>query len=178
MWRLVRGSILLMLILFAANVAVLGAASLNYRDSFAPYAAIMPGNSVDTLKDYPCQWIGGMINGAEYGYCQFNMEAFPFGQVRVFKTDHVITRLSFTFQPDRLSLGDLILCWGKPIHVARTFHEETVSIDAYWPNQVLANGMPAQYGARPDYFLPITFLSIQGEWLPVDSERSICGSGQ
>jgi hypothetical protein len=165
--------VLLTTILFGGVMAALGASSLAYHDPFAPYAAIMPGESADAaMKDHPCQWIGGMFNGAEQGFCQFQVVDSVFSQVTVIKSNYQILHLAFAVQPNRMRLGDLMLCWGKPNDFGLGIPESTgLIVDARWRNGVRANVVRAQYRGRQDHFLSVDYLVLE-------QEVSSCVSGE
>ncbi len=176
MWRLVRLCAVLTGILFASEVVVLVAARFAYHDPFAPYHAIMPGNSVEALKDYPCLLQVEMNNATEFGWCALTLDESPFRRIDVFESNHVIARVDFIIVPYRFSLGDSILCWGKPFYLFDNYYQKDESYNLYWRNQVSARLNPGWFRAQPDYFLPITFLSIQREGRPAVLEEGLCAS--
>ncbi|MEO8394717.1 MAG: hypothetical protein ABI700_17110 [Chloroflexota bacterium] len=174
MWLLLKICIVLTAILFIAQAAFLDEAKQTYHDPIAPYLDIMPGQSTDLLKDF-CQLNAGVKTGVEMGYCDFEAGDEIFGRVTVVESDHRITQLTLMVQPNRLTLGNLLLCWGKPIHVTQEYPETGSGYNLFWDNEFTAH-IAATYYRKMDYYLPITYLSIKHEQTSILSERLPCGS--
>jgi hypothetical protein len=174
MWLLLKICVVLTATLFIAQTAFLDEAKRTYRDPIAPYLNIMPGQPADFLKDF-CQLHAGVKTGVEMGYCDFEAEDGIFERVTVAESDHRITQLTLIVQPNRLILGDLLLCWGKPINVTHNYPETGSGYNLYWNNQFTAHVTP-EYYRETDYFLPIIYLSIQHEGTAIAGNRLPCGS--
>ena len=157
---------------FIASEVVIGAAQLGARDVLAAYRTLMPGQPIDGIGKFPCHLQVGIIDDSEIAYCQFEAEDGVFSRVSILVADHIITRADFIVAESGLSLGDSILCWGNPMYVPRSFPE--ASLNLYWDSQLWALISTEANPERPDYFLPISYLSIQHRWKPVDRERLAC----
>ena len=173
MWLLIKLFAALTATLFIGQVALLSPAKRTSRDPTAPYLDIMPGQSVEGLKDF-CQLQSGVKQGVEMGYCDFEARDGIFGRVTVVESDHRITQLTLIVQRNRLTLGDLLVCWGKPIYDVHEYPETGGGDKLYWDNQFVAHVDTAFY-RKTDYFLPITYLSIEHEWKAVQAEGLRCG---
>ncbi|MEO8391958.1 MAG: hypothetical protein ABI700_03105 [Chloroflexota bacterium] len=161
-------------VMFCGKVAVLTVARLTYRDPFASYQAIMPGQSVDAIKDYPCPLHVETVNRVEKGWCQFDSDKGVFDQVSMVEHKHIITWILFHIRSEDLRLGDLILCWGKPIDIVRNFHREILSYDMYWSNQAHARVVDHMSSRQLDFSLPVTDVSIERQWGTVEAENILC----
>ena len=179
MRRLLRVCVLLTAIVFSTEVMVLAAARLNYHDPFAPYSPIVPGQPADAVKEYPCSLLFGMSNGVEVGYCQFEVVDSVFSKVRVIVSDRIITRTEFVVQPNRLRVGDLILCRGEPLYIERGDRiDETPFVNIFWVNQMSARASVEQHGAQLEHLLPVNSISIEHLWRPIERDALSCASGQ
>ena len=166
---------LLMTVLFGVEVMALDAARAKPRDIFAPYLAIMPGQPAEALQDYPCIPQAEMSRGGT-DFCQFEPGDGVFSQITVIKSSRLIIQTGFVVVPNSLSLGDAILCWGKPSHQKEETPRTEVSLSLYWDNQIRARVRPDIDLAYMDYFAPITYLSVEHVWKPVVRERLTCAA--
>ncbi|MEO8392985.1 MAG: hypothetical protein ABI700_08325 [Chloroflexota bacterium] len=160
--------------LFVGDFTVIGIAGLTYADPFAPYAAIMPGQRVESVKVFACQLSTGMSHGIEIGYCHFEPDGGNFAQVTVLAADGMITRTGFFVRSNSLVLGDLVLCWGKPIHVFMNFSEVIPPLNVYWENQTYAHIEPRQPNMQLSYFAPVADLTIERQWRTVEPKKLLC----
>jgi hypothetical protein len=156
-------------ILVIAEVTVLVAAWLAYRDPFAPYQPIMPGQTWEALRDYSCYQPVTEPLVSETAYCQFMPKEGTFSLVAV-EYSQVIKRIGFNVRQRGMHLGDLLQCWGKPSRVvpdARPYATEFLNV--HWGKRAFAAIDVAQPGPRLSHALPIPYLWIVDE--PVS-----CGS--
>ena len=174
MWRLLRGFLLATAVVWGGEVMVLAAARSTYRNLFAPYAGILPGQPIDTVRDFSCELSIGMRNSVEVGYCHFEPSDDVFAQVSVIAYDRVITQTDFVVRSNSLMLGDLVLCWGKPIYILENIPYEGMYINLYWTNQVYARVRTFQDSGSQRYMMPVLSLSVAHEWQPVSAETLFC----
>src|SRR5690242_12077657 len=115
MWRLLKVWIILTTTVFVSVSTVLMTTRRTYRDPFAPYEALMPGQSINGLRDYPCRLRITQVKNSDFrgvDYCRFEANYGVFGEVTLNINDNIITQITASnIQPDALSLGDLVLCW-------------------------------------------------------------------
>ena len=167
---LMRACLLLMMTTLLVEGGMFTIMRLTYHDPFVPYAALMPGQSIDALKDYPCRFRVTKLERVQIGYCQFEPAYGVFSEIALNVTNHIITMFtSFDISAGVLRLGDVILCWGKPVQIVNSFPNEQLALDLYWSNQSMVTLYPTQYSERFDDFLPINYLSM-------GSEAKMCGS--
>lgn len=120
MWR---WPVLLISVLFAVELLVVGVTRLVYfegiPDPFAPYAAIVSGQSVGALQPYPCklQELAGMRNAL--AYCEIHQSEGSFERVIVTVNINTASIQQLTFRARGLRLGDLVLRWGRAYTVER-----------------------------------------------------------
>ena len=174
MERLVKLLLVMAVMMFVGTGTILGAARLTYHNPLAPYLAIMPGNSIEAIEDYPCPLVASMSSGVEVSSCEFDPKDGRFSSVTVIKSKQVIVRIAFDVQPNRLHFGDLVLCWGAPMYVAENSKTEAPILNMYWGNQVHARVVPRQSSRQASYFLPVAALSIEREWHAVEPEKVSC----
>ena len=162
MWRLAKICVLLTGGLFVSQVAILSAGRTAYRDPFAPYAAIMPGQPSSNLDQYSCNII---YDNTSIVFCSFSLKEGRFHSATVLY-DKVIRKVGFHVRPDDLAMGDLMECWGKPSGVTPDFSAYSMGLlDVHWGNPQYAAIDAAYHGARlSDYFLPISSVSIEEQW--------------
>jgi len=178
MWRLLKWFFLALAIMFCGEMIVLAAARLTYHDPFAPYRTIMPGQPTDALKSYTCQRPIHRNSGLDNNFCQIDGEDDIVDEVIVTNSNHLIATTVFIIEPDTLRLGDLVLCWGKPIYTNDYFDPETSKVDLYWDNQAYARVMVDQAEPPLNYFLPVSRISIERQWGTVEYEKLKCTLGQ
>lgn len=150
--------------LFGAAVIALGVARLAIHDPLERYTSIMPGQSIDAVRNYDCLLQVGTVKNIEMGFCQFPPGDGVFDRIAVIESNRVITQTSFVVQPDQLRLGDLVLCWGKPIDVGYHIPGDVGYSDLYWGDRYTARLADAHVGTALNYALPISALSIMYEW--------------
>ncbi len=120
MWR---WPVLLISVLFGAELLVVGATRLVYSegipDPFAPYAAIASGEPVGALQSYPCklQELAGMRNAL--AYCEIHQSEGSFERVIVTVNISTASIQQLTFRARGLRLGDLVLWWGQDYIIER-----------------------------------------------------------
>jgi hypothetical protein len=176
MGRIYRQFMICASLCFIISEMVVGAAQLTARDFMAAYETWLPGESIDGVDTLPCLSQMEMSASGAIALCHFDVQDGMVSRVMIVVSDQVITRTDFTLIPYRFRLGDAILCWGKPLYFTPTYPETDVSLNVYWDNQLLALVSSAANTPRPNYFLPITYISIQRQWKPIDRERLRCAS--
>lgn len=155
----------------------IGVVRQSYRDPITPYLAMLPGQAVEGLMDYPCRLRAIPESSQEIGYCQFAERENAFHDITLNTFHHVITRMTaYDIQPGALRLGDLILCWGSPSTISNHFPDITVSLDLYWSNHVHAQVNPVRYAYRLDYSLSVSYLSVEDGWQPAGDKAFVCKS--
>jgi hypothetical protein len=156
----------LTVIFFVSQVAVLAAHRLPYRDPFAQYQSIGPGQPSTGLKAFPCTLpVQGPPNTTT-AYCRFVPSNGPFGSVTI-EYSQSIKRIGFSVLPGRLYLGELIRCWGKPSGVQPDFSAPASGIlNIHWNQRYFASFDPVRYGARLSSFVPVSYIILAGDWRP------------
>jgi len=168
MGLILRLGMLFIVAFFAAGIAGLSRTRSSYSDPFAPYTAIMPGQSFDGVSNYPCQLHVSTSNGIEQGFCQFDSTDGIFGRITVVEADHIITRLAFTMQSNHLRLGDLVLRWGKyDRDQSKPLADDATLVNVHWGNRIFAAVITE--GKALSNFLPISYLSLENKELPCNS---------
>jgi hypothetical protein len=164
MRRLVMISIFLITTLSTLEIVARAVGRLIYQDPFAPYQAIMPGEPSSALEHYPCQRREGGMTGTQTTFCTFIPGEGPFDFVTIeYEYNGVIKQIGFSVQRNRLYLGDLLPCWGKPISLEPEGSDfEKGYIDMHWGKHVYAGFDTLHYGSRLSYRLPIEYVSIEG----------------
>jgi hypothetical protein len=137
---------------------------LTYQDPFAPYQAIMPGEPSSALERYSCKPWADETTSTRPVFCQIIPNAGPFDVVFIdYEYNGVIRQIGFSVQRNRLNLGDLLACWGKPTSFEPEDSDfEMGNIDMHWGKRVYAVFDGIRYGARLNYFVPIEYVSIEG----------------
>jgi hypothetical protein len=159
MRRLIGACFLLTTVLVASEGAVLGAFRLRSHDLFAPYQALMPAQSIDGLSSYPCLPRASEGNGRRLMVCRFDQENSFFSDVLVSVSSQRITRTVFSIHGDRLRLGDLILCWGKPSVVALIVQPNGPPwVEVQWGANIYAT--LAHDDRSPNMYHPVIALSM------------------
>lgn len=174
MRRLFRLCSCLTMILFVGSVWIIAAARQPHFPALAAYQAIMPGQSIEAVKEYPCPLRAGISRGVEVGFCQFEANDGVFGRITVIDSNHFISRLDMLVQPGNLRLGDLILCWGNPTDMVdydKADNHASTLVSTYWGDQMSASLTRIEYEGQRDYFLPVTSLSLQSEFRHCTSAR-------
>ncbi|HVU11362.1 MAG TPA: hypothetical protein VHD90_08795 [Phototrophicaceae bacterium] len=170
MIRLIRVCCLLSMALCAAEIVAVGIARFTYYDPFAPYMAIMPGQSIDALKNYPCQLELTIERSTALFSCQVNPSFGIFRKFTLTSLNRVITRMTiFEIQPDALHLGDLIACWHQPLILMDHYADGTQSSDAYWENQMRAQLSSDEDAMHPNAFSSVRYLLLYRQWKPYGS---------
>jgi hypothetical protein len=175
MWRTYRQIMLFAGICFIVSEVVVGAAHMTTRDVMAAYERFLPGQPLYTESGTPCTPQSEVISG-EITVCQFKTNDGIFSHVMIVASDNVITRTDFAVIPYRFTLGDSILCWGTPMYATLTNPATETSLNLYWDNQLWALVSPQANAPRPDYFLPITYLSVQRQWKIVERDKLRCAT--
>jgi len=102
--------------LFAVELTVLGGMRLantgEYPDPFAPYEAIMPGQPVAALEQYPCQFEKALDREPEPSFCRIRPGEGVFSEVIVLFYNDKIWQV--VFKTEVLRVGDLVQRWGYP----------------------------------------------------------------
>ena len=123
---------------------------------------MMPGQSIDDVEGYQCQQPVG-INSSKGDYCDFGVADGAVDKVLVLYSNHLVVKTILTMEPGTFFLGNLALCYGKPIYVTgvgnpiyRTDDNEIAYsiFDVYWDNQVYAHVVSRQSSTQPSYFAP------------------------
>jgi hypothetical protein len=80
---------------------------------FVQYAAVMPGQPKTTLPDdrFRCTGI------PYYLLCVERPTSGPFSRINAIVNGNTIENVHFTVREHALTVGDLILLWGRPDHV-------------------------------------------------------------
>jgi hypothetical protein len=161
MRRLLRAGVLLLLVLFAANFTALEAARSAFHDLFAPYAALLSGQPIDTATTDSCRFLAPPGSATMLGSCQFSEQFGIFQQATLSVRRQVITELTaFNTQVNTLYLGDLIVCWGKPITIVNSEPSGEYMVDLYWSDKRHVQISGAHIGRTPNYFLPVRSITI------------------
>lgn len=117
MSQLAMVGIRLILMLFVSEAAVLVGTRIIYtgevQDPLAPYAAIMPGQPVENLEQYSCNWYAQYYEDGTRGGCRTTWEDDPSSSVSV-SVDQ-LTIESLTFDVSGFTVGDLTRLWGRPV---------------------------------------------------------------
>jgi hypothetical protein len=164
-------------IVVVGNIAVLGAMRATFRDPFAPYQTIMPEQPTSELPSL-CRSRPFQQRSALY-HCQFDPRNDDFRDVVLEAHNGIITKMSvFDIYPNKLSLGDLIICWGRPMSVNRSLmstsqgYERLGSfLEVYWENTAHAELMPASGSVLIDFRLPVYYVEFYDPVIP-------CGSSE
>jgi hypothetical protein len=116
---MVRYSLSTLLALSSFVVAlVLVFRSTENTDPFAVYDALVPGQPVAILDDYPCRFTPVPAEGLEGTvFCQIYPETGPICLVTVLGQGDTIQTLSFAL--DGIQVGHLAQRWGRPDAVQR-----------------------------------------------------------
>jgi hypothetical protein len=159
----------------AGLVTTLGGTRLPMHNPFAPYMGITPGHSTEALSDYGCELLTYTNSDGEVGDCHFDPGDGVFRQIRISEANRIITRLTFVIIPNQITLGDTILCWGVPKKITAPFPTPRNDFNVYWGSgEILGLVSPLVNLERPDYALPITFLSITPQSTTFDEDRLLC----
>src|SRR5215207_1819738 len=120
MKRLVKVIVLLMVIGVVGEVVVFAAGRLSYRDPFARYEALIPGQSVLAFGQPPCDLHPVTITTAEpipqnveVAYCVIYPIQSAAGSVYAYAYQDRFVRTSLLAMRD-LYVGDVVLRWGQP----------------------------------------------------------------
>jgi hypothetical protein len=153
--------------MFVCAQAMVGVAQLTSHDFLAAYRDLTPGNSLDDVQDLPCQLRTGMSSGVEVGMCQFQASDAVFGRVTLVTADHIVRRLAFAVEPEALHIGDLVLCWGQPNQIgALPEASQGNQTTTRWQDLIFAGHPALRQGTQVNYFMPITYLSLESAMLP------------
>jgi len=157
-------SLRLLGILIIGQMAARGGARLTYKDPFAPYQAIMPGQLANVLERYACDPPFTDKTSADTTSCLFKPEGGPIIVIFV-QYDHIIRRIGFSVRQGNLHLVDLTQCWGRPTGLVPDVSAyEMGLLDVHWGKQLYIVFDAVQYGdaGRLNYALPISYISIEG----------------
>lgn len=117
MWRLAIMGVRLIVVAVASQSAVLVGTRLIHRgelqDPLASYTAIMPGQPVENLEPYACNWYVPYHREDTIGVCQLNPGADRLVSVSVSVTNLAVYTL--TFDVSGYTVGDLTQLWGRPV---------------------------------------------------------------
>jgi hypothetical protein len=121
MWGLAVKFVPVTIVFLSVQAAVLVGAWLAHPgespDPFAPYEAMMPGQSTVVLRNHPCE---SKIRSAynEMLYCETFPTNSPFASVSASIQDgrYILTE----FDATNLSVGDIVRRWGRPDRVWRS----------------------------------------------------------
>lgn len=158
MSRLAMVSVRLIFVLFVSQTAGVVGTKLAYMgvdsDPLAPYAAIMPGQPVEALENYSCNWYTEFFQTGSIGVCRSNSEDDHFSSVNVSVDD--LTIQSLVFPVSGPTIGDLARYWGRPVignyggfYSARWYRGDYV--------------VTAPLRRRFSYWLPVRYLIVEGD---------------
>jgi hypothetical protein len=103
---------------FAMGLMVLGVARLGFagRDSdpFAPYDAIMPGQSSAVLNDFPCKFYSDSLVQYAPTLCTIRAAQGDIKNVMILVDDQISQVSYVSFISESLRYGDLVRHWGRP----------------------------------------------------------------
>jgi hypothetical protein len=170
MGLLLRVCLLLTVTTLLVEGGVLAVTRLMYGDPFAAYLAIMPGQSIDRLKDYPCRFLASKTANTQWGVCEFTPDLGLFGQITLTAYDHIIEQTYMIAQPDRLHLGDLMVCWGNP-SIEYLPPYLPAGLVVRWGAEVSTNFAAAGESTKLSRFVPVQTLQIDGKWQPCYSAQ-------
>lgn len=155
MGRVIMMCVGLIVTIFAGANLMLAGTRHPYRDPFAEYETIRPGQLAINLDHYPCFLYRDESSTA---HCDFTLKRGPVESVKV-TYDRTVKWILFTFRPDNVRLGDLVLSWGKPTRIDSTYPSTVSSwIIVHWGSQRYAMIAIGQYFARPDYQTPVAYV--------------------
>ncbi len=156
---------LLLTALSAIELIVLGGTGLvypgGYPDPFAPYEAMMPGQTIGSSALSLCLFDNMLLVRDMTGYCQLHSDNDAL-LVTIMVQFDVVQRLSF--RGGHFQFGDLVKRWGRPT-VIETFATESQAVIFHtrWSSGIYAILTPAEPDGRLNYLAPVHYLSIEGE---------------
>ena len=155
---LVRVSAALITILCVGEVAALAVGRLIYRDPFAPYEALMPGQPIASASRAGHCDAEPVGDGPEFIRCVAHLDDPVF--VSVTATGNQDTIIQTAFQVKDLRVGDVVVRWRTPELV--TNYRYLVYV--YWHDDGLfATIHPAGQRERFNYQLLVKVLLISRE---------------
>jgi hypothetical protein len=153
----VRGAIIMVPII-SASVMALATIPSNQPafNLFAPYADIMPGQPRDAVsrRGFECQFTPVPSLGE---FCSLAREIGGFSDIKVWiaQDGGLVRKVDFRLHVRTLTLGDLVLLWGKP-EIA--IYAQTVNFR--WANAHVT-AIPQAYPGHLSYWLPITYVTFE-----------------
>ena len=124
-------------------------------DPFAPYAGILLGQTHDSIShpEFDCQF--DYMTSLEES-CRLTLENGIFSEIYIWIAQDT-GRIKVAFMPREktLTLGDLMLLWGKP-EIA--IYSKTINFR--WPNAHVTAVLQA-YPGHISYWLPITYVAFE-----------------
>lgn len=113
MWRL--AVVRLFIVAFVSQSVVVIGTRLTQtgeiQDPLAPYIAILPGQPIENLEPFSCNWYTQHYEDSTRAVCRTNPEGDD--SVSITIKNHTIQNL--TFDVHGLTVGDLTRLWGRPI---------------------------------------------------------------
>jgi hypothetical protein len=133
--------------------------SLQPSSPFSDYAEILPGRPGSGLSTLRFSCTPDYSDYTHVQYCTRAPATGPFYLVAVTVPDGVVSRVNFAVRPGALTIGDLVLLWGRPS--IRLYRKSAVF---GWPRLgVYASGWAESQ--RFSYTVPVLRLSIGKPWL-------------
>jgi hypothetical protein len=125
-------------------------------DPFAPYSDLMPGQSRDALTQWEFNCATTIIPSFSES-CSLTPESGIFSEIQVkFAADTGrIEKTVFLSRENRLSLGDLVLLWGKP---EIDIYGRTANL-RWHDSHVVA--IPQTYRSPVAYRVPLTYIAFE-----------------
>jgi len=125
-------------------------------DPFAPYADILPGQSLENVlaHGFYCQSSGPLLYGES---CSLTPETGTFSEIQVSIANGTgqVSKVVFIAREQMVVLGHLARLWGKPKTV---IYGQTVNFR--WPNAHVLTVLQ-NYSGRFSYWLPITYVAFE-----------------
>jgi hypothetical protein len=160
MGQLAMVGVRLICVLFMSQAAVLVGTKLVHTvddsDPLAPYAAIMPGQPVENLAHFSCNWQIEDFEGSGIGVCQQYLDEAPFSFVSISIRNATIQ--DTTFRVDGLYAGDLARHWGRPT----TEFSGGEFFYARWYRGAYTITARLGDGRRFSYRLPVRYIYVTG----------------
>jgi hypothetical protein len=124
------------------------------EDPFAPYADLWPGAPKSALIEGEFSCSRTAILGE---YCVMAPRDGPYSQIDAVILNGLITQIGFNVRENRVTVGDLVLRWGRPKRqLTRTDQGGILS----WPSHGVVAIVTLPSSGTPDYFLSVQHISF------------------
>jgi hypothetical protein len=124
-------------------------------DLLAPYADVMPGQSIEPFTP---DWCATYEDIPQEGIriCSVRLDDGHFVSATIYVRNHIVQRVTFT--PNTLSIGDLPMSWGRP-----TIVYDNGEYYARWESTDYTITVPLGVYEQLNYWLPVDFVSIEAK---------------